>query len=198
MTCLRSALVGAALVAILAACAPSEPAPTVTVTVTSVPSTDMSAASPPAPTHVATGHGETPTPIPSSSYSAAEQAGVLFLITSYSCDTSTDDSPQDAAARGAQYATPQLAAVLTEPRETRTDASWAELVERGGRYQVTAQLQITGTETDTDTRVVRAYVVTQTPIEDGWQGQPRSWIMILTLVADRQNDWLVQEVTTKP
>lgn len=197
MISLRSALAGVAIVGILAACAPSEPAPTVTVTITSTPSPDASA-SPIAPTHVATGHGETPTPIPSTSYSAAEQAGVLFLITSYSCDTTTDDSPQDAATRGAQYATPELAVVLTEPRETRTDASWTELVERGGRYQVAAQLQITGTETDTDSRVVRAYLVTQTPVADGWVGQARSWIMILTLVADRQNDWLVQEVTTTP
>ena len=197
MISLRSAVAGAAIAGTLTACAPSEPAPTVTVTVTSAPSPDASA-SPTAPTHVATGHGETPTPIPSTSYSAAEQAGVLFLVTSYSCDTATDDSPQDAATRGAQYATPELAAVLTEPRETRTDASWTELIERGGRYQVTAQLQIIGTETDTESRVVRAYVVTQTPVADGWVGQARSWIMILTLVADRQNDWLVQEVTTTP
>lgn len=196
MICLRSALIVATVVGILAACAPSEPAPTVTITVTSAPSPDVSA-SPAAPTHMATGHGETPTPIPSSSYSAAEQAGVLFLVTSYSCDATTDDSPQDAAARGSRYATPELAAVLTEPRETRADASWTELVERGGRYQVTAKLQITGTETDTDSRVVRAYVVTQTPVADGWVGQSRSWIMILTLVTDRQN-WLVQEVTTTP
>lgn len=188
----RTTLLALAATVTLTSCGTPQPTATVTVTVTpSSMATPTPAASP--STRVATGHGETPTPIPPADYSQAEQVGAAFLIAAYSSDTRTDHGPQDASARAATFAGPELAAALREPRESRADSSWNELVAHGGRYQVTAHLQTIGTETDTDTRVVRAYVVTQTPVADGWTGQPRSWATILTLVSDR-HQWLVQEV----
>lgn len=62
-----------------------------------------------------------------------------FALTAYSVDTRTDATPASASARAAVLATPKLAAILKQDRNSGADADWSALVGTEGYRSVTAK-----------------------------------------------------------
>jgi hypothetical protein len=160
---------------------------------------DTPTSSAPAP-ETAQAAGTDASPSPSRTIASPDKLADELSAVYWSSDSTTDDSPLDAARRAADWLTPSARALIANDLPGGAGAAWIELAKHDGRYEVSvsdATEAMPDLPSDTETEASRGRIIELQPVgSKGWTSSPIILVAQLDLVrAAPDAPWLVDKIT---